>query len=147
MQICVITHENQFPFYYHRKRYFYFKVSLDIFNHILQPKILNFQNRTILTAKISKNCKVEKLLKTYLHEMKCLKQVIFDYINEKLSKNYLSKSIVRFFQVELPRYLTLLGWINNIAISRRIDYPWNSNLSFIQPKSAGYLDSFKSRLN
>ena len=86
MQICVITHENYFPFYYHRKRYFYFKVSLDIFNHILGQKMSNLLDRTILTAKISKNSKVEKLLKTDLYEIKCLKQVIFDCTNEKISK-------------------------------------------------------------
>ena len=93
MQICVLIQENYIIFHYHRKRYFHFKVSLDIFNHILGQKMFNLLDRTILTAKISKNCKVKKLLKTYLHEMKCLKQVIFDYINEKLSKNYLSTSI------------------------------------------------------
>ena len=94
MQICVITHENYFPFYYHRKRYFYFKVSLDIFNHILGQKMSNLLDRTILTTEISKNSKVEKLLKTDLYEIKCLKQVIFDCTNEKISKNYLSKSII-----------------------------------------------------
>ena len=88
-----MTQENYITFHYHRKRYFHFKVSLDIFNHILWHKMSNFYIRTILPAKISKNCKLEKLLKTDLYEIKCLKQVIFDCTNEKLSKNYLSKSI------------------------------------------------------
>ena len=94
MQICVITQENYITFHYHRKRYFHFKVSLDIFNHILGQKMSNLLDRTILTAKISKNSKVEKLLKADLYEIKCPKQVIFDCTNEKISKNYLSKSII-----------------------------------------------------
>ena len=94
MQICVLIQENYIIFHYHRKRYFHFKVSLDIFNHILGQKMSNLLDRTILTAKISKNSKVEKLLKTDLYEIKCLKQVIFDCTNEKISKNYLSKPII-----------------------------------------------------
>ena len=38
MQICVLIQENYIIFHYHRKRYFHFKVSLDIFNHILCRK-------------------------------------------------------------------------------------------------------------
>ena len=77
------SQENKFLFY----------SKLEHFQSHVMPKNIKFSESSVLTTRISKYWKIEKLLEMALREIKCHLQVIFDCSNAKISKVYASKQI------------------------------------------------------